>query len=84
MKLKNWKISLVTYPDFVTIYLYVGSTLYKKRKEKKIMEYFFQNFGLSSYAENDIYAFLFQKWLQGGPSYMRPKCSTYTFYATRG
>ena len=33
------------------------------------MEYFFQNFGLSGYAENEICAFWFQKWLKDGPSY---------------
>ena len=33
------------------------------------MEQFFENFGLSGYAENEIYAFWFQKWLKDGPSY---------------
>ena len=33
------------------------------------MEQFFQNFGLSGYAENEIYAFWFQKWPKDGPSY---------------
>ena len=33
------------------------------------MEQFFQNFGLSVYAENEIYEFWFQKWPKYGPSY---------------
>ena len=33
------------------------------------MESFFQNFGLSGYAENKIYTFWFQKWPKDGPSY---------------
>ena len=33
------------------------------------MEQFFQNFGLSGYAENEIYAIWLQKWPKDGPSY---------------
>ena len=61
MQLNNGKISSVTYPEFFTIYLYLRSTLYKK--ETKIMEQFFQNFGLSGYAENGILV------PKDGPSY---------------
>ena len=44
------------------------STLYKERKEIYGVV-FFQNFGSSGYAENEIYAFWFQKWPKDGPSY---------------
>ena len=72
VKLNNRKISSVTFPEFFTIYLYMWDPNYIK-KEKKIMESFFQNFGLSfglsGYAENNIYTFWFQKRPKDGPSY---------------
>ena len=33
------------------------------------MEQFFQNFGLSGYAKNEIYEFWFQKWSKDDSSY---------------
>ena len=69
-KPNNGKISSVTYPEFFLYYIspYVRSTLYKEKK-RKLWSSFFQNFGLSGFAENDIYAFYFQKWPKDYPSY---------------
>ena len=56
MKLNNGKINSVTYPEFFTIYLAICEIHIILKKRKENYGVFFQNFGLSGYAENEIYA----------------------------
>ena len=41
---------------------------YIKKKRKLWSSFLFLNFGLSGCAENEIYAFWFQKWPRDGPT----------------